>query len=103
METTLERFLREESTLIEDVICLTRDVRQTKAALVLKKTALLKKMDRLHIRSLEARGSTIRAHSGSTIELFNKERFKKDYPDLFDKYCDTGYKDAYIAVYDKKL
>lgn len=101
-ETTLERFLKDEEKLIEDVVYLTRSVKQMKATLVLKRRELSSKMCRISMKSFEAHGGTFRLQRDANTQLFDKERFKKDYPDLFARYSSHGYREGGVAFYEKK-
>lgn len=102
METTLQRFLREEAQTLETVVILSLEIKAKTALLKVAKSRLWMVMNRLSMKSVEVAGGTIRFNPDTTTEIFDKKAFKRDYPDLWARYCTGGCKDGHVAFYEKK-
>jgi hypothetical protein len=98
INTEYNVFLDSNKELIYDILRMTEEQTRRKKIIDDKKSLLLSKMNSANIPAVNLYGRHIVKVECSRYRKFDTKKFKKDFPQLFDKYSETVYKEEYITI-----
>ena len=100
--TTYELFMKDNVDGLLDIIKKQKQVKEYTEQLNKMRQEFWQKMEASNIKKIVHDDLLINRVLSSSTSTFNRELFKKDYPDLYDEYTSCSYKDGYLIIRRRK-